>query len=520
MTAETSVVSLRVAILTPTGRDAQLTARVLGEADFGALICPDLASLESAVREGVGALIIAEEAIAGGKEQALANLLSNQPPWSDLPVLLLARAGVDSLAVGTALQSFGNVTLVERPVRVASLLSSVRTALTARRRQYQLRDHLQEREQTAEALRQADRRKDEFLATLAHELRNPLAPVRNAVEILRLSASSDPAVADVCAVLERQVGNLIRLVDDLLEVSRITRGKIDLRMETIELAAVIRSAVETSRPLIDAAGQQLAISMPPEPLMVRGDPLRLAQVFANLLNNAAKYMDQGGQIWLTVRREEGQAVIAVRDTGIGIPAESLPTIFDLFTQVQRSTQLAQGGLGIGLSLVRNLTELHGGTVTARSAGEGQGSEFTIRLPLSAEVATASQPREAAHVLLRRSVLVVDDNRDAAVSMARLLELLGAEVRIANNGPEALELLARFRPAVILLDLGMPGMDGYEVARRIRSQPDLKDVVLIALTGWGQESDRRRTHAAGFDHHLTKPANLDALESLLASESPL
>ena len=518
MTVELAPANLRVAILTPTGRDGPLTAQVLGEAGIAAVVCPDLACVESAVRDGVGALLIAEEAIAAGGQDELVGLLASQPPWSDLPVLLLARPGVDSPTVRAALQTLGNVTLVERPVRVASLLSAVRAALKARQRQYQLQAHLQEREQTAEVLRQADRRKDEFLATLAHELRNPLAPIRNGVEILRLSASGDPVVAEVCTVLERQVGNLIRLVDDLLEVSRITRGKIELRIEPVELAAVIRGAVETSRPLIEAGGHQLAISMPTESLVVRGDPVRLSQVFANLLNNAAKYMDHGGQIWLTVRRDAEHVLVAVRDTGVGIPAESLPTIFDLFTQVERSTRLAQGGLGIGLSLVRSLTELHGGTVTASSAGPGQGSEFAIRLPLSRVAVAEQPPRQSPLVLAPRRVLVVDDNRDAAVSMGRLLELLGAKVQVAGGGPEALELLASFRPAVILLDLGMPGMDGFEVARRIRTQADLKDVVLIALTGWGQESDRRRTQAAGFDHHLTKPANLDALQSLLACDA--
>ena len=518
MAADSFQVSLRVAVLAPTGRDGPLTAQILGEAGFQTLICPDMAGLEAAIEEGVGVLLIAEEAITPGGQEKLARLLRSQPPWSDLPVLFLARSGVDSAAVAAALQTLGNVTLVERPVRVASLLSSVRVALKARERQYQLRAHLVEREQAAEALRQADQRKDEFLATLAHELRNPLAPIRNAVEILRLSSGDNPATGEVCAVMERQVGNLIRLVDDLLEVSRITRGKIELRMEPVELAAVIRSAVETSRPLIAAAGHQLALSIPAEPLIVRGDPLRLSQVFANLLNNAAKYMDGGGQIWLNVRRDQASVSVLVRDTGVGIPAEHLPTIFDLFTQVQRSTRMAQGGLGIGLSLVRSLTELHGGSVTAHSAGAGCGSEFIVRLPLTEAPIPARATRPPAHVLPSRRILVVDDNRDAAASMGRLLHLLGAEVQVACSGPEALELLARFRPAVILLDLGMPGMDGYEVARRIRAQQELKDILLIALTGWGQESDRRRTREAGFDHHLTKPANLDTLQALLTSDT--
>jgi CheY-like chemotaxis protein/anti-sigma regulatory factor (Ser/Thr protein kinase) len=337
---------------------------------------------------------------------------------------------------------------------------------------------------------------------------------------LRLSTQEEATPLErVAEMLERQVNHMVRLVDDLLEVSRITRGKIELRKEPIEVAAIVRSAVETSRPLIEAARHQLALSIPPEPLTLEGDHVRLAQVFANLLNNAAKYTEPGGQIWLSVRRAGDQVVISVRDTGVGIAPHMLSHVFEMFTQIDRDAGRAQGGLGIGLTLVKNLVELHGGTVQAFSDGAGCGSEFVVRLPL---LVRRVQPnlrgpeRRPAGVLPPRRVLVVDDNRDAAQSLAMLLSLLGAEVHVAFNGPEALDALAGYKPDVVLLDIGMPGMDGHEVARRIRQHPEYRDVTLIALTGWGQEEDRRRSRSAGFDHHLIKPADINALQTLLLS----
>jgi CheY-like chemotaxis protein/nitrogen-specific signal transduction histidine kinase len=371
--------------------------------------------------------------------------------------------------------------------------------------------------QMEEALREADRRKDEFLAVLAHELRNPLAPIRNSLHILRLTHQDDEAADEVCEMMERQVNHMVRLVDDLLEVSRITRGKVVLQKELVELASVIRSAVEASRPLIDEARHQLALSIPAEPLTVEGDPVRLSQIFSNLLNNAAKYTDDGGQIWLSVRVEGQEVVVAVRDTGTGISADMLPRIFELFTQSDVARGRAQGGLGIGLTLVKTMVELHGGQVSASSPGIGQGSEFVVRLPL---IATPSRSRSVesrvrpTKVLAARRVLVVDDNRDAAESLGKLLKLLGAQVQVVFSGAEALEAVRNEKPATILLDIGMPEMNGYEVARRIRSEAENRDITLIALTGWGQEQDRRRSHDAGFDHHLVKPVNSASLLELL------
>jgi PAS domain S-box-containing protein len=370
-----------------------------------------------------------------------------------------------------------------------------------------------------EALRDADRRKDDFLATLAHELRNPLAPICNSLHILGLAQDLDPAVAKIREIMERQTKHLVRLVDDLLEVSRITQGKIELRTELVELAAVIRSAIETSRPMIDAGGHQLAISQPPTPVTIEADPMRLAQVFANLLNNAAKYTPPGGQIWLSASVDAGAALIEVRDNGHGIPSEMLPRIFEKFTQLDSPSSLQHGGLGIGLALARSLVEMHGGQITASSEGLGRGSRFTVRLPMALHSAPPALPAEngpATEPPPRRHFLVVDDTRDSAYILSKLLEALGNRVTTANNGREALELARSERPDVVISDIAMAEMDGYQLARLLRQEPALQHTVLVALTGYGSAADRERTKAAGFAHHLVKPVGVEALEQLFAA----
>jgi PAS domain S-box-containing protein len=366
-----------------------------------------------------------------------------------------------------------------------------------------------------QALQAADRRKDEFLATLAHELRNPLAPLRNAVHILQMTQAPE-AAARVHAMMQRQIDHMVRLVDDLLEVSRITGGKIELRRAPVEVASVLSSAAETSRPLVEAGGHRLEIDIDEAPMPLDADAVRLAQVFANLLNNAAKYTDPGGRIDLVARREGAQARISVRDTGIGIAADMLPRVFDLFTQIDRDMGRSQGGLGIGLALVKSLIGMHGGSVEAASAGPGRGAEFTVRLPLAvngAPAQAAAAPAASRPSAVER-VLVVDDNHDAADSLGVLLEFLGARVQVVHDGQAALAALPAHRPGIVLLDLGMPGMDGYEVARRMRAMPQGAGLTLVALTGWGQARDRERTLASGFDHHLVKPAGLNELSDLL------
>jgi signal transduction histidine kinase len=380
------------------------------------------------------------------------------------------------------------------------------------------------RERLEQALREADRRKDEFLAVLSHELRNPLAPILNAVHILRTKTGGDPEIEWSRDVIERQAGNLTRLVDDLLDVSRITQGKINLRMEPVDLSTIVARAVETMRPLIDARQHELVLDLPAEPLRVLGDATRLAQAVGNLLSNAAKYTETGGRIRLAIERsppQEGRdesVVIRVSDTGAGIPPAMLPRVFDLFTQADRTRDRAEGGLGIGLAVVQRLVELHSGTVSALSDGEGKGSEFIVQLPLLDGVFTApAKPVEAPRIqapLRRRRILVADDNVDAAQALAILLTNAGSEVEVAHDGAEAVEVAKRFRPEVALLDIGMPKLDGYGAARGIREQPWGHEVVLIALTGWGQKEVRDRTQEAGFDAHLVKPADFAAIARLL------
>jgi PAS domain S-box-containing protein len=369
-------------------------------------------------------------------------------------------------------------------------------------------------------VREADRRKDEFLAVLGHELRNPLAPISNALHILKQPGADGPLAEQAREVMERQVQHMARLVDDLLDVSRIVRGKVELRKGPVELAAVVARAAETAQPLIEAEGHELAVAMPDEPLVVSGDLVRLAQVVGNLLNNAARYTERGGKLTVEGRSEGDQAVLRVRDTGTGIAPEVLPRIWDMFVQADRRLKGAQGGMGIGLSLVKGLVELHGGAVEARSDGPGKGSEFVVALPLLAAPPPDEAPGEAAGRPARaapRRVLVVDDHVDAAESLAMLLRVQGHEVRVAHDGPAALRLAEADPPEIAFLDIGMPGMTGHELARRFREREGLRGVTLVAMTGWGQAEDRRRTSEAGFDHHLVKPADLDALQALLAGD---
>lgn len=416
--------------------------------------------------------------------------------------------------------------------RVVGLVAAI-VNVTDRRRaeeavrtsETRFRQLAEERLRLVEELKDTDRRKDEFLAMLAHELRNPLAPIRNAVQVLRMAGPGDGALQHARDLIDRQVSHLVRLVDDLLDVSRITRGKINLRSEPVDLAAVVASAVESSRPLIDARRHDLALTLPDRPALVMGDLTRLSQVVLNLLNNSAKYTPEGGKLALTVERHDSQAVIRVRDNGVGIAPELLAQVFDIFTQAERTLDRAQGGLGLGLTLVRKLVEMHGGSVAAASRGLGQGSEFVVRLPLAdlrspmeagADEAKRESPNENCRLC---KVLVVDDNVDAADSLALLLRLTGNEVRTAYDGPNALQAAEEHRPDVIFLDIGLPGMDGYEVGRRLRQQPGFEQTPLVAVTGYGSADDRRRSDECGFYAHLVKPVSPADVEQLLARLKP-
>lgn len=376
-----------------------------------------------------------------------------------------------------------------------------------------------DRKQAEDRLSEADRRKNEFLAMLAHELRNPLAAVRNAAKILLRTDSDARTVRAASEILDRQVEHMVRQVDDLLDVSRISRGGIQLRKERTELAPVVNDAVESTRALCASLRHEMIVTLPPHPIYLHGDPVRLAQIVGNLLNNACKFTNNGGRIWLTVEKEGEQAVIRVRDTGLGLAADQLPRIFELFLQVDTSLERARDGLGLGLALVKNLVEMHDGTVEARSAGLGQGSEFVVRLPLLSG-ALPAPPRERSGIkpvaTVPRRILVVDDNLDSAKSLSMLLKLMGHEVDTAHDGLEAVGKAAAFRADVVLLDIGMPVLNGYDAARRIREQQRHKGPRLVALTGWGQEADRRRSEEAGFDAHLVKPVDLADLTKLLAA----
>jgi PAS domain S-box-containing protein len=387
----------------------------------------------------------------------------------------------------------------------------------AERSEDRLLEYVTELRRLQDVLHQSDRRKDEFLATLAHELRNPLAPILNALHIMRLAQDDRPAVDDARSIIERQVRHMVRLIDDLLDLSRITRGKIQLRKQPVELAQIIQSAVESSRPAIDAAGHSIELAMPAEQVIFMADPTRLSQVLLNLLNNAAKYTEPGGNIWVAAAADGDDLIISVRDSGIGIAAEIMPTIFEMFAQADRAVERSQGGLGIGLSLVRGLVGLHNGSVTAHSPGPGHGSEFVVRLPVErVEPSAGPAPLAGARPAPARRVLLLDDNVDGARSLETLLTLLGHQVAATHSGPDCLEKAHTFKPDIVVLDIGLPGMNGYEVARRLRQIPSLRKIPLVALTGWGKEEDRRKSMEAGFSAHLVKPVELPDLEALLAN----
>jgi signal transduction histidine kinase/CheY-like chemotaxis protein len=374
-----------------------------------------------------------------------------------------------------------------------------------------------ERKKTEAVLREADRKKDEFLAMLAHELRNPLAPIVNAIQIIQAKGPPEPELVWAREVIARQARQMTRLVDDLLDVSRISLGKLELRRERVRLDAVVQSALETCRPALDARNQTLIVSVPPELIVIDGDATRLAQSLLNLLTNASKYSDHGATVWLSVSVESTEAVISIKDTGIGIPEEMLEHVFEMFAQVDRTLERSQGGLGVGLALVKVIVELHGGSVIARSGGPGTGSEFVIRLPLTSSPGGRISGALAGPVeSVSQRILIAEDGRDAADSFGLLLTMMGHEVEVVYDGEAAVTLAKEFQPDVIILDLGMPRLNGYDAARSIRGEPWGKEVFLIALSGWGQPEDRRRSTEAGFDRHLTKPVDPDVIGSVLST----
>ena len=519
MSAEVdSVDDERVLIVAPTRRDGEITRELLAQCFVHGVICAGALELTQQLDRGAGAVLLTDHALLDPEIGAFLAALGQQPEWSDVPVLVLSADRDPASPAARVMSLLTNVTLLDRPTSASAMVSAVQAALRARRRQFQVRDQIAERLKAERALRDSDRRKDEFLATLAHELRNPLAPIRTGLQVLTRAPGNEPQAARVRAMMERQIEQLVKLIDDLLDVSRIATGKVALRRERVDLRRVIEDAVEGTQPFVDAAQLTLAVELGEEPVCVIGDPSRLAQVVSNLIHNAAKYTGKGGRVQVELQRQADDAVVQVIDTGIGIPRDMLEQVFEMFTQVKRTGARMSDGLGIGLSLVRRLVHLHGGTVTADSAGADRGSTFTMRLPIAVQPPAASSAAdEAAHGKAQRSmrVLVVDDNADAADTLAIQLETSGHRTRIAYNGQRALQAAHEFDPEVVFCDIGMAGMDGHEVARRLRADHRHASTVLVALTGWGSDEDKRRTRHTGFDFHLVKPVSSDAVDDILS-----
>jgi signal transduction histidine kinase/CheY-like chemotaxis protein len=506
----------RVLVLAPVGRDAPLTASMLESAGRHAVICADAAALAGEIERGAGVVLLTSEALVPAAIAVLGDAVARQPAWSDFPFLVFTSfaTGDAGARLLSSLSRLGNVALLERPARVATLVSAVDAALRARRRQYEVRDLVGQ-------LRDGMQQRDQFLAMLGHELRNPLSALLTAVQILEHvetaapTPKSEEARRSSRAVLARQGQILARLVDDLLEVARVTSGKVALQRARIDMREIVQRSTDAVRPLAEKNGQELRYSPPSDPVWLDGDATRLEQVLLNVLTNALKYTPARGHVAVHLTRDAEDVVVSVRDDGMGIDAATLPAIFDLFRQGARTLDRAQGGLGVGLTLVRRLVELHGGSVSARSEGLGQGSEFIVRLPAAAD-ATVAAPRPervAEPPAARRRIFVVEDNPDNREGLVTFLRAVGHDVDSEPDGAAAVRRMLETRPEVALVDIGLPGLDGYGVARALRAAlgPAL---YLIALTGYGQEEDRQRAFAAGFDEHMSKPIDFARLRRLL------
>ena len=512
-----ATVEARVLILPPTKADGVITLRVLAEAGINAEICDTAEQMGRELSRGAGALIITDDSSRHDPLSELRHLLDRQPSWSEIPILVLARSDFVRL---DALRTVPGVVLLERPVHIRSMVSAVQAALRARWRQYELRDQLEQTHTANLELQNQARAKDDFLATLSHELRNPLSALSTAAHLLDRESLDAKTEVTARQIVKRQTRLMSRLLDDLLDVSRITRGKLEIRKAPIEVSAIIESAIETVQPWLNRKGHAFSVNVPERDVIIEADAVRVAQVLANLLTNAAKYTEPHGRIELTVQRQGDVMEFRVRDSGIGIPPDNQSEIFKMFAQLRPAIERSEGGLGIGLALAKGLVDLHGGSIDVKSQGVGRGSEFTVRIPIAQ--ATAAAGTNAEKVVsdgeaARCELIVADDNADALQSLAMLLEQEGHTVRTASDGNAALALAQQKIPDVMLLDIGMPGLNGYEVASRVRDLNGGEAVMLVALTGWGQPADRHRAREAGFDHHLTKPIDYDELAGLLTPE---
>ncbi|HLK91270.1 MAG TPA: hybrid sensor histidine kinase/response regulator [Polyangia bacterium] len=501
--------SLAVAVFAPIGRDALLASELLARDSVEAIPCRDFDLLVREIRDGIGAVLITEEELTSGRLEALTELLRAQAPWSDLPIVVFSSLpGELRLRSLGELQDAGNVSFVDRPVQRRTFLAAMHAALRARERQYEARRAIESR--------------DQFLAMLGHELRNPLSAVRFATDLIVRRTTKDGWVAKHAETIERQTTHLNRLVDDLLDVSRVTSGKVILRKEPTELGALVLRCVESLQTMADAHGVSLEHRGSSTPVPVDGDGVRLEQVVSNLVTNAIKYTPRSGRVEVDLRAQDELAILVVRDTGVGIPPEHIDSIFDLFCQAPTGLDRAKGGLGLGLTLVRALVGMHGGTVAARSDGAGQGSEFSVRLPMctpGAATALGAAPPSGSDGV---RIVLVDDNVDIRETLSELLLLDGYRVSGAADGPQGLTRILSEVPHVALVDVGLPGFDGYELARRARACLG-QDLVLIAMTGYGQPDDRAHAFEAGFDEHVVKPVSVEdlaaAMERARARKAP-
>lgn len=494
----------RIVVFAPVGKDARLIEEVLGHARLACASCAELVEVVPQLRRGAAALIVIEEAFSAEFLGELTRFLADQPTWSDLPVLVLTKQGLDSPAIRKIFEQVGNVTLLERPVRRATVVSAALSARRARLRQYEMRE--------------VDRRKDEFLAILGHELRNPLAPIRTAMDVLNTMLDSNPKVGRITQIVERQVRHLTRLVDDLLDVARISNDKVVLQCEWVTVDAVLQHAVEICRPQMEAGGHALDLRQPGASVLLSGDRARLVQSLANVLGNAVKFSPPGAPIQLRAEVDGGDIVFAVRDQGAGLEPEARARIFDLFAQGQAGRSHALGGLGIGLSLAQRFTRMHGGSVQVFSEGTGKGCEFILRMPIVVAERRQRPRHDGAEAALANAplrVMVVDDNADGADMLQAMLEMDGYVVGKANDGAGAVALAQDFHPHVALMDIGLPDMQGYEAARRIHALRAGDATVFIAMTGWGHEEARRLAADAGMQHYLVKPVDLSLLRRQLS-----
>jgi signal transduction histidine kinase/CheY-like chemotaxis protein len=495
----------RILIHAPVGKDARLIADLFTRAGIACCVCANLGLLLEELGQGAGALLAGDEAVTPDFLHAVGGFIDHQQSWSDLPLLIMTRRGIGSAELQQRYLELGNVSLLERPAQGITLISAAQSALRARGRQY--------------AMREIDQRKDEFLAMLAHELRNPLAPIRAASDLLSIPSLDREKIRQTSQIISRQVTHMTGLIDDLLDLSRVSRGLVSLDETLLDARQILNNAVEQVSPLVDARRHRLTIQTPHDTAFVLGDQKRLVQIVANMLNNAAKYTPEGGDITLAMQIDEDSVGFSVADNGIGIAPHMLEHVFDMFAQAERTSDRSQGGLGIGLALVQNLVTLHRGRVAASSEGIGKGSRFTVTLPRVAGPAGdtgAMQPGMATATAHGLRLLVVDDNEDAGHLLGLYLESEGYRVTVVQSAHAALQSASAEAPDACLLDIGLPDMDGNTLARRLRQLPQMASSTLVAITGYGQEGDRARTAAAGFDHHFVKPVDIAALLGVLSS----